>query len=73
MTTNHTSKREQIRLRKKQAALCCYNLIRNWQVDGVPSSGIEPDSDEVWRIVEWIQRRIEKHSKAKAKSPDHRK
>ncbi len=58
------SKREMLRLERKKAAVCCLNLVRNWQVDGMPSAnnGINPDADEVWRFVAYLQKRIRRHS-----------
>lgn len=56
--------RDLLRLAKKQAVICCLNLVRNWQVDGMPSSdnGISPDADEVWKVVEWLQKRLKRYS-----------
>lgn len=56
--------REKKRISKKKAIAHILSLVRDWQTDGMPSSdnGIEPDSDEVWAVAEWLQKRIRRYS-----------
>lgn len=58
------SARETKRIAKKKALSHVLHLVRDWQTDGMPSSdnGIEPDADEVWIVVEWLQKRIRRYS-----------
>jgi hypothetical protein len=58
------SARDRKRLAKKKAVSHILHLVRDWQTDGMPSSdnGIEPDADEVWVVVEWLQKRLRRHS-----------
>jgi hypothetical protein len=66
------SRRQAKRLAKKKTIAHVLNLVRDWQADGMPSSdnGIEPDAEEAWKVVAWLQRRLRIHS---ANDPHHQR